>query len=218
MRSYRSSARQPTPSWAATPNAKTATEAEVSGWTRAIRDKQSSRQGYDASALAYKRHVVPMYRPLAKRLVWAVVVALDLSKGMLLQGEGGSRVTRVDADGERLPFAEGSFDVLTCGFGLEFLPNLAQFLEEVRRVLRPNGTFASYTWAWKRPYSLSRIFTRTLDGLLGPLPADPEADERERLLGTPGRLRRHFGKAGFRPQYLEMEEHLVRFRGFDHFW
>lgn len=223
-------------------------ETKVSGVAPVGSGKENTRQGYDASALAYKRSVAPIYRPLAQRLVAllelgpgvrcldiasgtgiipasvlskqarAVVVALDLSRGMLLQAEGGWRISRVEADGERLPFADGSFDVVTCGFGLKFLPDLARALAEVRRVLRPNGLFASYTWAWSRPYRLPSIFKRTLDELLGPLPADPEAQEREQLIGTPSRLRQLLKSSGFQPQYLKTEEHLMQFRHFDHFW
>lgn len=44
------------------------------------------------------------------------------------------------ADGEHLPFADGSFDVVTFWGTLEHHPDMDTALRECRRVLKPNGT------------------------------------------------------------------------------
>ena len=42
-----------------------------------------------------------------------------------------------------LPFADGSFDVVTTGYGLRNVPDLDAAVAEIARVLRPGGRFAS---------------------------------------------------------------------------
>ena len=49
------------------------------------------------------------------------------------------RLTAVHADSERLPFADASFDILTCCNSFHHYPNQAAVLAEFRRVLRPRG-------------------------------------------------------------------------------
>ncbi len=75
----------------------------------------------------------------------ALVVATDVSGGMLAQGRGidgelGTRVPMVQADARRLPFADASFDVAFTAFGaIPFVPDAERVHAEVARVLRPGG-------------------------------------------------------------------------------
>lgn len=48
----------------------------------------------------------------------------------------------VEADALSLPFAEGSFDVVTTAFGFRNLANYEAGLREIRRILKPGGTLA----------------------------------------------------------------------------
>jgi ubiquinone/menaquinone biosynthesis C-methylase UbiE len=43
------------------------------------------------------------------------------------------------ADGQVLPFADGTFDAVVCQLGLQFFPNPGLGLKEFRRVLRDGG-------------------------------------------------------------------------------
>jgi SAM-dependent methyltransferase len=75
----------------------------------------------------------------------AFAVGLDLSRGMLLRGRsamarGGPQPALVQADAERLPFADSSFDAACSAFGaVPFVADSARVMREVARVLRPGG-------------------------------------------------------------------------------
>ncbi|MGC8509920.1 MAG: ubiquinone/menaquinone biosynthesis methyltransferase [Acidimicrobiales bacterium] len=64
-------------------------------------------------------------------------VATDLSFGMLAAARGVP--ARVQADAVHLPFADGAFDGLTCGYALRNFTDLAATFVEMARVVRPGG-------------------------------------------------------------------------------
>src|SRR5215831_19605174 len=69
-----------------------------------------------------------------------LVVGADISLAMLDAAHTrfvGARFRPVVADGQALPFADGTFDAVLCQLGLMFFPDPAQGLHEFRRVLRP---------------------------------------------------------------------------------
>ena len=79
-----------------------------------------------------------------------VHVGLDLTWRMLeiaANRPGGQRPPAsrqlVQGDMTMLPFAEASFTVVTTGYGLRNVPDLALALDEVRRVLAPGGRVLS---------------------------------------------------------------------------
>ena len=58
------------------------------------------------------------------------------------RARGSLSVTRVGLDGQRLDVADEAYDHVLCTFTLCTIPDPALALAEVRRVLRPGGTFA----------------------------------------------------------------------------
>lgn len=56
----------------------------------------------------------------------------------------GARFEQADAGA--LPFDDGSFDALTCAFGLCHFPDPARAAAQMRRVLRPGGRLALTVW------------------------------------------------------------------------
>ena len=75
----------------------------------------------------------------------ANVTATDLAEHALkiaaIRAErAGLEIRFVPADAETLPFADHSFDVVTCAGSLSYV-DLGKFLGELRRVLRPGGAF-----------------------------------------------------------------------------
>lgn len=69
----------------------------------------------------------------------ALVIAADLSKGMLDVARRRRTVRAVIANAEALPFADASLDRVISGFTVRNLGDLPRGLRELRRVLRPGG-------------------------------------------------------------------------------
>ena len=72
------------------------------------------------------------------------VAGCDLAEGMVEETGARLRQAGIDADlrtasAEDLPWAEASFDLVTALGLIEYLPNPAAGLAEMRRVLRPGG-------------------------------------------------------------------------------
>ena len=73
-----------------------------------------------------------------------LVVLTDINGPMLVRGrerllDRGLNVPLAQCDAEHLPFAEGSFDVVTVAFGLRNMTRKDAAIAEMRRVLRPGG-------------------------------------------------------------------------------
>ncbi|MEV5569525.1 demethylmenaquinone methyltransferase [Spirillospora sp. NPDC052269] len=73
----------------------------------------------------------------------AETVACDFSLGMLRVGRerqaGVGNLAFVAGDAMRLPFEDGSFDVVTISFGLRNVQDTEAALREMRRVAKPGG-------------------------------------------------------------------------------
>jgi len=68
------------------------------------------------------------------------VTGLDFSGRMLERARGKTdQIEWAEGDALALPFADGSFDAATVGFGVRNLEDLGKGLHELRRVLRPGG-------------------------------------------------------------------------------
>lgn len=87
-----------------------------------------------------------MGRALRKRFRRAHIVSLDLSRAMLKMAQRNkswlSRASFVQADAERLPFAEATFDLVVANQLLPWTPDPQCVFSEVSRVLRKGGVFA----------------------------------------------------------------------------
>ena len=76
------------------------------------------------------------------------IVGLHISEGMLEVGKQkiskanlSDKIEMVVGDSENMPFDDNTFDAITVSFGVRNFANLDKGLTEIRRVLKPNGTF-----------------------------------------------------------------------------
>jgi SAM-dependent methyltransferase len=79
----------------------------------------------------------------------SALVATDLNQPMLDEARELvplPGITWQQADAERLPFEDASFDAYVCQFGLMFLPDKVRGLGEARRVLAPGGQLVANVW------------------------------------------------------------------------
>jgi ubiquinone/menaquinone biosynthesis C-methylase UbiE len=72
------------------------------------------------------------------------VVALDMNPAMLavaraLPAPSGATINWQEGNAATLPFLDGAFDVVLCQHGLQFVPDRAGAVREMRRVLAPGG-------------------------------------------------------------------------------
>jgi ubiquinone/menaquinone biosynthesis C-methylase UbiE len=107
--------------------------------------------GAGASALPAARAVGPSGR----------VVGLDLAEPMLALARqraadrGLANVSFRTGDATRTGLESGSFDAVVCVFGVFFASDMAAFVSEMWRLVRPGGTLAITTWGpgWCEPAS-----------------------------------------------------------------
>lgn len=76
------------------------------------------------------------------------IIGLDISEGMLEVGKQkvakanlSDQIEMMVGDSENMPFDDNTFDAITVSFGVRNFANLDKGLTEIRRVLKPNGTF-----------------------------------------------------------------------------
>jgi SAM-dependent methyltransferase len=129
------------------------------------------------------------------------VTASDLTGDVLGVAEenahaaGLSNIAFREADAEKLPFPDASFDALTCRFGIMFVPDPARALRECLRVLKPRGRAVFAGWGpSEQPCfaSTTGVLRKYVE-----VPADPpDVPGRFRFSGL-GKLRRAMEEAGF---------------------
>lgn len=117
------------------------------------------------------------------------------------------------ADAMALPFADGSFDVAVMPLVIFFVPDPVKGLAEMRRVLRPGGMAASYTWGMESggfPYALLRDCLEEI-GVGTPQPPSPDASGAAALR----KLWRDAGLQQVQERAIEVQR---VFASFDDYW
>lgn len=139
-------------------------------------------------------------RALARTLSPATaIVATDLNQPMLDVAVRIGTVRPVAwqaADAMQLPFPAEGFDAVACQFGVMFFPDKPRAFAEVRRVLRPGGTFLFNVWDRIEANEFVGTVAQALDALF------PDAPPRFMHRGPHGyadvaQLRNDLAQAGF---------------------
>lgn len=101
---------------------------------------------------------------IARHTTDAELVGVDLSRGMVeharhkLKTVSEFRIEQVDA--HDLPFDDGSFDAVVCASTFHYFTDPSAVLEEVHRVLRPEGRLVLLDWC--RDYWTCRLMDAML--------------------------------------------------------
>ena len=139
------------------------------------------------------------------------ITACDLTPDMLTktreraQTVGIPNMDFASADMMALPFADGSFDCVTCRFGLMFPPDRIAAAREALRVLRPGGRVAYVVWG---PYDENPPFFVLRRAVAAANGRDEGPPPQRHSLGQPGQLTEILDAAGF----AEVEERELRYK------
>jgi SAM-dependent methyltransferase len=122
----------------------------------------------------------------------ADVTASDLTPELLETGRrraeaAGLDIDWIEADAERLPFEDGSYDVVMSSIGAMFAPHHQAAADELVRVCRPGGTIALLSWT---PEGMIGELFRTLKPFA---PPPPPGAQPPPLWGSEDHVRALFG-------------------------
>ena len=95
------------------------------------------------------------------------LVASDLNEPMLdvakSKFEAGDSVRFEQIDAMAIPYADSTFDVLTCQFGVMFFPDKARSYQEAQRVLKPGGSYLFNVWGSWESNPFARVVHETVE-------------------------------------------------------
>ena len=145
-------------------------------------------------------------RRLRERLKPSVrLMATDLSKAMLdyarAKLEACRNIEWREADALKLPFEDGEFGAVVCGFGMMFMPDRQAALKEARRVLTEAGILLFNVWdrIEENPHAL--VNAKVLEAMF---PGDQEMKFRMPYdMGDPALLRQLLAGAGLSATRIE---------------
>jgi SAM-dependent methyltransferase len=129
---------------------------------------------------------------LAAARRWCEVTSTDYVGSLLEAGRAralaeGHSIKFQEADAEKLPFADASFDVVLSTFGVMFTPDQEKAAAELLRVCRPGGRIGLANWT---PESFIGQLFKTIGKYVPPAPGV----KSPALWGNRARLDELFGK------------------------
>ena len=130
---------------------------------------------------------------LAAARRWCDVTSTDYVASLLESGRArakaeGHAIQFQEADAEKLPFPDASFDVVLSTFGVMFTPNQDNAAHELARVCKPGGRIGMANWT---PDSFIGQVFKTIGKYVPPAPGV----RSPALWGTKARLDELFGHA-----------------------
>jgi SAM-dependent methyltransferase len=161
--------------------------------------------GAVASAIA---HALPSSR----------VVGIDPSPAFIAAAQNGARSERERfevGDAQALSQPDASFDQAMALLAMNFIPDHARALAEMKRVIRPRGTVSACVWDYGAGMQMLRFFW---DEVVALDPAMDAKDERHMKLSREGQLGELWRTAGLtdvHEQPLAIEQ---SFASFEDYW
>ena len=167
-------------------------------WAVVLMDSAQPRPGTRALDIACGTGVVA--RHLAPRLgEHGAIVALDMNPAMLavarsLPAPSGAPIDWRLASAAPLPFDAETFDTIVCQHGLQFFPDRAAAVSEMRRTMKPQGRTAAMVL---QSLALHPVFERLMTAVAGQLKLPLSAVAKPFGMSNAAQLRDLFTNAGF---------------------
>ena len=195
-------------------------EAFMLGWSQDLVERAAVQSGDRVLDVACGTGVVARF---ASHLVGPSghVVGFDINAGMLAKGRqehqasDGPPVDWQEGNAGAIPFPDAAFDVVLCQQGLQFFPDKAGPLSEMRRVLAPGGRLALSVW---RALEFAPWQMAVADALMQHVGPDAAAGIRGAFtLGDAEELRALIAGEGFRDLSIRLDSRMIRFFPLDEF-
>jgi len=126
------------------------------------------------------------------------------------------RATFQVGDAQNLPVADGSFDAAVAGLVINFIPDQAKAIREMKRATRPGGTVAAYVWDYAGEMQMMRRFW---DAAVALDASAFQLDEGRRFpVCRPEPLASLFRRAGLDGVEVRQIDAPTIFEDFDDYW
>jgi len=194
-------------------------QAFMQGWTHGLVDVAALTAGARVLDVACGTGVVA--RQAATRVGKdGCVAGIDLNASMLamartLPQPPGASIEWKEGNATALPFPEATFDVVLCQQGLQFFPDKAAALRDMRRVLVPRGHLVLSVWRrishcpWQRAVADALEHHVSMDAAMGIRGAFALGDREE--------LRAVITASGFRTVHIRIESQMIRYPSLEEF-
>lgn len=131
----------------------------------------------------------------------ACVTGIDFSENMLdIAKDKYPNVQFFQGDATNLPYEDNTFDIVTMGFGLRNIQNAEKAIEEVYRILKPNGKFLHLDFGEKN--LISKIYDKITPLIISRFtdnaPAYSYLIKSRQIFPKPAELIKDFESKGFK--------------------
>lgn len=137
------------------------------------------------------------------------ITGIDVNEAMLGAARRNADIEWHLGSATDLPFADGSFDVVFCQQGLQYFPDRAKGMSEMRRVLVPGGRLSLNVWGPPERQPFDTVFGEGLRAFFG-----PDALARTTLgfsLNTYAELKKLATDAGLHDVRIRFEHRTARY-------
>lgn len=145
----------------------------------------------------------------AGHVAGVAINAAMLAVARSLPAGPGSGIGWLEASALGLPFRAGSYDVVLCRLGLQFIPDRPAALAGMRRVLVPGGRLGLSVYGPIEHHPAAFALAGALDRHLGP--GASAAKRAEHALADPALLRALAAGAGFCGVQIVTATRIIRF-------